>query len=104
LRCATNGPEGSSSLPIGAPNDEPEKRPQADNALGADATQTLTPPGDRMAQPPGSTEVSAAPREYNVDHGLVWGVGVEHGPPLPTTMVYQRLGSLIYDRDLESHL
>jgi hypothetical protein len=57
-----------------------------------------------MAQPPGSTEVSAAPREYNVDHGLVWGVGVEHGPPLPTTMVYQRLGSLIYDRDLESHL
>jgi hypothetical protein len=37
----------------------------------------------------------------------VWLVvlkGCIEGPPLPAAVVFRRLGSLLYDRNLESHL
>ena len=40
----------------------------------------LLRPGNRMAEPPGYViDVSAGPREYNADHGLVLGVGERVG-------------------------
>jgi hypothetical protein len=67
-------PIGVVTTPQHAQRRTKEKTPST-YTLGAHATQTLTPPGDRMAQPPGSIDVSAGLREYNADHVLVLGVG-----------------------------
>jgi len=108
----TNVPEEPSPSPP-TPNDERKKRPQAHTRLGPTQLRRLLRPGNRMAEPPGYViDVSAGPREYNADHGLVLGVGERvgvpekaHGkaPPFPMDGLSFRSWSLPSDNQAWQH-